>query len=93
MMMGDVKPSGIVRPVNYEKFSGAEVTSAPIAIITNPKDEYTYVVLAEGKIIRYDSDDVYDNTFGVLHVQESSSNVEARGADYYNNYIYVRTPH
>jgi hypothetical protein len=89
----DVKPSGIVRPVNYEKFSGAEVTSAPIAIITNPKDEYTYVVLAEGKIIRYDSDDTYDNTFGVLHVQESASNVEARGADYYNNYIYVRTPH
>lgn len=88
---GDVKTAGLIRPVNYVKFSGEAVDSAPIAIITTPKDAYVYVVLSSGSLVRYDSDLSNETVLG--HVQESSSDVEARGADYYNNYIYIRTPH
>lgn len=86
----DTKSSGIIRWVNYDKFSGAEVTSSPIAIIPNPKNSDTYVVLSEGKVLEYDSDLAY--TGRSWQCQESASDVAARGADYYNNYIFIRTP-
>jgi len=87
----DVKTGGLIRPVAYEVFSGAEVNASPIAILTNPKNNLVYVVLSSGKIVSYDSNLGTETAVG--NVQESSSNVEARGAFYYNNYIYVITPH
>lgn len=92
----DIKPGGVIRPVNYVQFTGEEITSSPIAIIPNPKDSYIYVVLSEGKILRYSSELVWDETFGgtgyVIVTEDSMNPAAARGADYYNNFIYVRTP-
>ena len=31
-----VRPSGIIKPVAYEAFSGANVTQRPVFIVTNP---------------------------------------------------------
>lgn len=79
----DTKTSGFIRPVVYAPFSGAEIDSAPIAIITEPKSNMTWVVLANGKIRAYWS----DLSTAVSIGQVAGNN--ARGAFYYNNYIYV----
>lgn len=82
----DLKTAGIIRPVNYEKFSGSNVNSAPIAIITTPKNTLTYVVLANGRLISYDSSLGSETLVGTV------SGGVARGAFYYNNYIYIIKP-
>lgn len=82
----DLKTAGIIRPVNYVKFSGANVTAAPIAIITTPKNSLVYVVLANGRLISYNSSLASETLVGTV-----SGNV-ARGAFYYNNYIYIIKP-
>lgn len=81
----DVRTGGAIRPVNYPKFSGAVVNSHPIAILSTPKDNYIYAILSNGKIIRYNSDFSSETSIG----QTSTS--QARGAWYYNNYIYITT--
>jgi hypothetical protein len=82
----DLKTAGIIRPVNYVAFSGAAVDSAPIAIITNPKNTLTYVILANGKLVSYDSSLGSETTVGTV------SGGVARGGFYYNNYIYIIKP-
>lgn len=79
----DVKTGGAVRPVNYTAFSDSVVTSYPIAIITNPKDTYIYVVLANGRLVRYTSAFASETLIGTV------SEGVANGAWYYNNYIYI----
>lgn len=82
----DLDISGAIRPVVYNKFSGAEIDAAPIAIITNPKNSLTYVILTNGKLLSYTS----ALSAGTLIGQVSGN--AARGGFYYNNYIYVMKP-
>lgn len=51
-----VKASGFAVPIGYADFTGANINSAPLAIITSPKNTLTYVVLANGRVVSYDSD-------------------------------------
>lgn len=157
----DIKTSGFAVPIGYADFSSTELTSAPLAIINNPKNTLTYVVATNGRIISYDSslgsetliastftvtiaspaifsltahglkldDIVYFSTSGALptgltagtayyvisagltadafEVSTSAGGaavntsgtqsgthkvtMECHGADYYNNYLYLRT--
>ncbi len=83
----DIKTGGMIRPVQYSAFSGAEIDATPIAIITNPKNTLTYVVLSNGKLISYTS---ALTSAGAVSIGQVTGNV-ARGAFYYNNYIYIIT--
>jgi len=77
------KSSGYIRPTAMVKFSGANVNSTPLFIITNPKNALIYVILANGKIISYDEDLASETLVGTL------TGGVARGAYYYDNYIYI----
>lgn len=81
--VGDRLTSGAIRPSSYAKFSGAEVSSNPIAIITTPKTSLIYVVTAGGKLISYTS------SFGSETLVGTVTGSNAEGAFYYNNYIYI----
>lgn len=83
--VGDRLSSGAIRPTAFSKFSSTNVTSAPIAIITNPKNTNIYVVLNNGRLISYDS------AFGTETLVGTVSGNLATGAKYYNNYIYITT--
>lgn len=78
------KPSGYIRPTKMVKFNGSNVDSVPLFIVTNPKTEHIYVILLNGKVIRYDKDLTNETLIGTM-----STNV--KGADYYDNYIYIST--
>lgn len=78
-----VRTSGFAVPVGYAKFSGSNVTAAPIRIITNPKNTLTYTVLTNGRLISYDSSLGSETLVGTV----TGSN--ATWAEYYNNYIYI----
>lgn len=82
----DVKTGGAIRPVNYTAFSGTEVTSYPVAILTTPKNTNVYTVTANGRLISHSSALASGTSLGVV-----SGNV-ASHATYYNNYIYISTP-
>jgi hypothetical protein len=79
------KPTGAITPTAYAPFSGAEVNSYPVAIITTPKTALVYAVLANGKLISY------NQTLALAsenHIGTVAGDV-AHGAFYYNNYIYI----
>lgn len=80
------KPSGAIMPTRYEAFSGNEVNSAPMWIVTNPKNELVYAYLANGRLISY------SNTLGSeTNIGTPTSGV-GNGMAYYDNYIYLATP-
>ena len=79
----DVKPGGAIRPVKYAEFSGSNVTSWPVAIITNPKDAKVYAILRNGRLISYSSALGSETLIGTV------TGSQASGALYYNNYIYI----
>lgn len=79
----DVRTSGVLIPTVYEKFSGSNVTSSVVAIINNPKDTNTYIVLSNGRLISYNSSLGSETLIGTV------SGGVAAGAWYYNNYIYI----
>lgn len=81
----DKKAGGVIRPVNYEKLSGSNVDSYPIAILTTPKDSNVYTILKNGKVISYNSSLGSETLIGQLRERN------AEGAWYYNNYIYITT--
>lgn len=78
-----IKTSGFAIPIGHAKFSGANVTSTPVAIITNPKNSNVYTVLSNGRLISYNSSLASETLVGTV----AGSN--AGGAAYYNNYIYI----
>ena len=81
----DIKTGGFIRPVSYASFSSTEVDAPAIAIITTPQSNETWVILSNGKIVAYDS----ALTSATSHsIGQVTGNV-ARGAFYYNNYIYI----
>jgi hypothetical protein len=77
------KTSGMIVPVGYAKFSGANVNASVIALITNPKNTLTYAVLNNGRLISYDSAMANEALVGTV----TGSNAE--GGFYYNNYVYI----
>jgi hypothetical protein len=79
----DTKTSGVIRPVAYGKFSSTGLDSTPIALINNPKNELTYSVQKNGKIVSYTSGITGEAAVGTCAGDNAS------GAAYYNNYIYV----
>lgn len=79
----DVKTAGVIRPVAYEKFSSTGIDSTPIALINNPKNELTYSIQANGKIVSYNSSLGSETSVGTV------TGGHASGAAYYNNYIYI----
>lgn len=81
----DIRTGGFIRPVNYSKFSGSEIDAMPVAILTTPQSDLTWVILANGKIIAYESDLTSSN----YHLVGQVAGSHARGAWYYNNYIYI----
>lgn len=83
----DIKAGGAIRPVQYSQFSSTEIDSYPIAIIPNPKNTLTYVVLANGKLISYTS---ALTSAGAVSIGQVTGN-SAQGAWYYSNYIYIAT--
>jgi hypothetical protein len=78
----DLKPSGLIRPVGYEKFSSTALDQAPLWIITTPKGTSVYVFGNAGDIVSYDS--ALANETLLKTVATSKGN----GASYYNNYLY-----
>lgn len=83
----DIKTGGAIRPVQYAQFSSTEIDAAPIAILTNPKNSLTYVVLSNGKLVSYTS---ALTSAGAVSIGTVTGGA-ARGAFYYNNYIYIIT--
>ena len=82
----DIRTSGSLVPTVYEDFTGANVTSQVVAIVTNPKDTNTYIVLSNGRLISYDSALATETLIGTV------TGGVASFAWYYNNYIYITTP-
>jgi hypothetical protein len=78
----DLLPSGSIRPIGYEKFSGANLNATPLWIETTPKNTNVYIYLNDGKIISYDS--TLETETLLRTVAASSGN----GFAYYNNYLY-----
>ena len=77
-----LKPSGLIRPIAYSKFSGAILDQVPLWIITNPKNDTTYVYNNGGDLVTYNS--ALANETLLRAVATSTGN----GGAYYNNYIY-----
>jgi hypothetical protein len=79
----DVRTSGYAVPVGMAKFSGSNVTSAVIRLITNPKNTLIYAITTNGRLISYTS------AFGSETLVGTVTGTNARWAEYYNNYIYI----
>lgn len=83
IVSSDIRTSGFPIPVGYAKFSSSNVTGQVVAIITNPKDNLTWTIQGNGKVVVYKNDLSTETLIGTV----AGSN--ATGAAYYNNYIYV----
>jgi hypothetical protein len=81
----DTRTGGGIRPVQYSAFSGSAVNSWPIAIIRTPKSSTVYTVLANGRLISY------SEILGTETFCGQTATHTAKGAWYYNNYIYIAT--
>jgi len=81
-----IRTSGFAVPVGMADFSGANLTSRAVSIITNPKNTLTYVVTSNGRLISYDNALDNETLIGTVTGGVASSGV------YYNNYIYIFTP-
>lgn len=79
------RASGFAVPIAYSKFSGSNVNDEVIALITTPKDTKIYAVTSTGRLISYTS------AFGSETLIGTVSGSAAKGAWYYNNYIYIAT--
>lgn len=81
----DIRTSGAVVPSIYTKFSGSNVNASVVAILTNPKNTNTYVVLSNGRLISYDSSLGSETLIGTV------SGGLCCGAWVYNNFLYLTT--
>lgn len=81
----DIKTGGFIRPVSYAAFSSTEIDAPAIAIITEPKSDMTWVILSNGKVVAY-TDALTSAASKSIGTVTGSA---ARGAFYYNNYIYI----
>ena len=79
--------SGLIRPSACEKFSSATLTSAPLWMVTNPKNSNVYVYDANSSAYTIASD---FTTFTALADRGFLSGI-GNGCEYYDNYIYFST--
>lgn len=79
----NIRTSGLAVPIAMSDFTGANLTTTPVAIITNPKNTLTYVVTRGGRLISYNSSLASETLIGTV------TGSTASGATYYNNYIYI----
>ena len=77
----NIKTSGALVPIAYEKFSAGSITAVPVNIVTNPKNALMYIQLSNGRIVSYDS------ALGTETVVSSTPDA-GDGMCYYNNYLY-----
>ena len=80
-----IRTSGFAVPIGMTKFSSSNITGNVIAIITNPKDNLTWTIQDNGKVVIY-STALSSASETLIGTVAGSS---AGGATYYNNYIYV----
>lgn len=78
----DLKPSGFIRPIAYEKFSSTALDQVPLWIITDPKDTTVYVYGNAGDLVTYNS------SLGSESLLRAVGTSKGNGAAYYNNYLY-----
>ena len=82
---GQTKSSGAIMPIGYSKFSGEGLTGYPKWILTNPKNNKTYVYSTTNFLS-------YDSALAVETVLATPTSGAGNGAEYYNDYIYLATP-
>ena len=46
---------GILRPVSYEDFSGANVNAEAVNLVTTPENALLYAGLSNGRLVSYDN--------------------------------------
>ena len=80
------RTSGIIRPTATTKFSGGNITDAPLWFLTNPKDSLVYAYMKDGKIVSY------SNTLASETLVGTPTSGAGNGAAYYDNYLYFTTP-
>jgi hypothetical protein len=79
------KPSGLLRPTAMTKFSGTEITGAPVWMETTNKDTNCYVYTKDGKVHVVNS----SLTMGTaLNSGNALTTATGNGLAYYNNYLY-----
>jgi len=79
------RPSGLLRPTSMAKFSGTEITGAPLWIETNNKDTNAHVYTYDGKVHTVSS----GLTMGTaLNSGNALTTASGNGLAYYNNYLY-----
>lgn len=78
--------SGLIRPAASQKISGTTINSAVLWQIANPKDQYTYMLDANGSAYTMDASAVIT----ALADGGSLSSGLGNGGEYYDNYIYFR---
>ena len=90
----DVRTSGFPVPVGYAEFSGTNVNTPVIKIITNPKNTLTYAVLNNGRLISYNSslasETLIASTFTVTIATPAVFTLTAHGLAA-NNVVYFST--
>lgn len=77
--------SGLLRPAGYEKFSGNNVTGAPLWMTANPKDANVYVYDYLGSVYSF------DQSFAVTGLTDLNDGGTAagNGLTYYDNFLYA----
>jgi len=80
-----IKPGQNITPVRYQKKSGSNVTGTPMWIMSNGKNQKTYIYCSDGKLISY------DNVYAETSIGTPTSGA-GNGMTYYNDYLYLATP-
>lgn len=76
------KVSGLIRPTAMSKFSGSEITGAPLWIVPNPKNTNAYVYANDGKVHVVNSSLAMGTA---LNSGNALSSAAGNGAAYYDN--------
>lgn len=82
----DIRTSGLLIPVQYEKFSSTNISGYPKWMVTSLKNTNLYVYASDGKFVSYNS------SLGSETLVGTPTSGAGNGAAYYNNYIYLGTP-
>lgn len=81
-----IKTGGVITPVAYADFSGANIDGFPLWFLNSNKNTLTYVYQSSGKVVSYSS------SFGSETLVGTPTGGAGNGAAYYNNYHYFATP-
>lgn len=86
------KPSGVISPVSFSRFSDAGISASHITkwIVTTPKDQTVYTYTEGGAVSGYDGSNIL--SANDIDVTLSPVSGAGNGAAYYNNYVYFGAP-